>query len=181
MPDPFTIAASVAGGLQAINSLFGGGDDVDPQLVALQKEIGQALLKQFKDTSAITTPFQASLAEQLKARTGKKLPISRVNTNAYQPAMQNVVQRALTRGAPQQPQQGGFNLDGSMAQQPASPRSFLGGRATRGSSGSIAPLLIAAMQQQQQQAGGGQQAATQNPTVVNNGNGVIKPINGYEV
>ena len=121
--------AAIAASLKEL--FFKGGSDADPELVNLQKQIGQALLNQFNDTRAITSPFQAALAEKLKARTGQQLPISRANTDAFKPALTNVTQ------GPQNlaellalRQQGAAGAGGAgQGQIPQALKSFLGQRA----------------------------------------------------
>lgn len=142
MADPITIAAVGTSLLSGLNSLFGGGggDKIDPELLQLQKDVGRALLSNFKTESSIRNPFQAALSNQLKARTGDKLPLDRIGlpTQRKNP-LQNVQQRSLMRNPAASG--GKFNPDGSTNN---APNSFLGGRLQRGGGMSnVLPLLMA--------------------------------------
>ena len=165
MPVIQTIAAGTAI-LSGLKSLFGnGGSEVDPELVQLQKEIGQALLSQFKSDNTLNNQFKIPLSDQLKKRTGQKLPLQGLNLSARKSPLNNVLQRQAVNKPtiPQPPVSGGFNVDGSTAtpQQAQKPLgSFLGGRTQRGGN-PLQQLLIQAMQQPQ----GTEQPQGQRPVI----------------
>jgi len=105
-------AGQVLGIVNALKSAVGGGgNDADPELVALQQQVARALLSQMQSNNAVTTPFHRDLSELLRQRTGQRLPIRQVaiptGANRFNP-LGNATRRGNITPASLGVPQGGF-------------------------------------------------------------------------